>query len=372
MLPVSVGGAIWLCLLIAIFVTGVIAAWDLNKGQARGISLLLIAILVFGCEITFATANTAGIVIGLCVIATWCFLKNRFVMAGTVFLAVALAIKPHDSGFIWLFFLLSGATYRKRALRAFLMTACIGIAAILWVGYVAPSWMHDWSTNLATISGPGGLNNPGPKSLTGNTAAMVVSLQAFFAMFRDEPRFYNLASYLICGALLAIWAVTAFRMRPSNKGTLFALAAVAPLTMIVTYHRAYDAKLLLLSIPACAILWAERSSVRWPAFLATTLGIITTGDISLAIIVNLNKNLYGNESGVLAQALKALAIRPASIALLLMGVLYLYIYVRRAARDTSGFASVTLGGNIESTAAKITGAFSEVTKECHTGAAIRQ
>jgi len=27
--------------------------------------------------------------------------------------------------------------------------------------------------------------------------------------------------------------------------------------MLVTYHRPFDAKLLLLAVPACAMLWAE-------------------------------------------------------------------------------------------------------------------
>src|ERR1017187_6157574 len=104
------------------------------------------------------TGNAAGIVVSLCAVAVWCFLRERFVPAGVLCLAASLAIKPHDAGLVWLYFLLAGGVHRKRALQALLITAVLSVSALLWVSHVAPNWMQDWSANMASISATGGIN----------------------------------------------------------------------------------------------------------------------------------------------------------------------------------------------------------------------
>jgi hypothetical protein len=333
-LPYWAAQAIWVLFLAGVFLLAAILMWRLGESFSPGATVFLICILLVESELTFATGNTAGIVIGLCLIAVWCFLRERFVTVGVLCLAASLAIKPHDAGLIWLYFLLVGGVYRKRALQAFAITAALSVAALAWVTAVAPHWIEDWSANMATISGPNGLNNPGPVSLTGNTAGMVIDLQAVIAVFRNDPLIYNAISYAICGAMLVIWAVTTIRSRFSPERALFALAAVVPLTMLVTYHRPYDAKLLLLTVPACAMVWAEGRAIRWVALLVSTFGIVLTGELPLAIVVTLTQKLQVG-TGILGQLLQAVTTRPGSLALLAMAVLYLRVYVRRAGR---GFA----------------------------------
>jgi hypothetical protein len=114
---------------------------------------------------------------------------------------------------------------------------------------------------------------------------------------------------------------------------MFALAAVVPLTMLVTYHRCYDAKLLLLSVPACAMLWAEGAPIRWLGLLVSTVGIVMTGDVPLAVLVVLTNNLHLASAGIFAQMLRVVVTRPASLALLAMSIFYLWVYVSRAASD---------------------------------------
>jgi hypothetical protein len=330
MLPWNVAQAIWLLLLAGSLFMGVFLMWRLGEGYALDISSILICIVLVNSEVVFATGNTTGIVVGLCMVAVWCFLQERFVTAGVLCMAACLAIKPHDAGLIWLYFLLAGGAHRKRALQAFLITAVLGVSALAWVTSIAPHWMHDWSANMALIAGPGGLNEPGLDSVTGRTADMVIDLQAALALFRNDPRFYNPVSYAICGTLLLIWMVTTVRSRFSLRGAYFALAAIAPLTLLITYHRPYDAKLLLLTIPACAFLWAEGTSIRWLAFLVTSAGIVTTSDVPLAILVTLTKNLQMGTNGIFVEILKVAALRPAQLALLATAIFYLWVYVKRA------------------------------------------
>lgn len=328
MLPLGAAQAIWLLFLSGVFLLGAVLMWRLGESYSPGVTLFLICILLLESELTFATGNTAGIVIGLCLVAVWCFVRDRFVVVGVLCLATCLAIKPHDAGLVWLYFLLAGGAYRKRALEALGITAILSVASLLWVTHVAPHWIADWSANMATISGPSGLNNPGPGSVTGSTAGMIIDLQALVAVFRNDPRIYNLVSYAVCGVMLLIWVVTTLRSRFSPAKAMFALAAIVPLTMLVTYHRPYDAKLLLLTIPACAMLWAERGPSRWVALLISTGGIVMTGEVPLAALLILTNHLHLSTAEVLGQIGSAIVTRPASLALLAMGIFYLWVYVR--------------------------------------------
>jgi hypothetical protein len=100
--------------------------------------------------------------------------------------------------------------------------------------------------------------------------------------------------------------------------------------MLVTYHRPYDAKLLLLTVPACAMLWAEGGPIGWIALIVNTAGFVLTGDIPLAILVILTNNLHVGTAGIFGQILTVVLTRPASLILLVMSIFYLWAYVRRA------------------------------------------
>jgi len=327
-LPWGPAHLLWIILTAGVFILAAVLMWNLGARNAPNVSLFLICILLADCEGVFLAGNTAAIVVGLCVIAVWCFLEERFVAAGILCLAFGLAIKPHDAGMVWLYFLLAGAPYRKRALQSLLVTVVMGLAAFLWVSHVAPHWMQDWNSNLSVISAHGGINEPGPSSLTGRSGAMVIDLQAAVSIFRDDPRIYNSVSYLVCGALLLVWSVRTLRSRVSLPGAWLALAAVTPLSMLVTYHRPWDAKLLLLTVPACAMLWAEGGTIGRMALLVNTAGLVLTGDIPLAILSIVSNRLHVGTDGFFGQMLTVLLIRPASLILLVMGVFYLWVYVR--------------------------------------------
>jgi hypothetical protein len=276
----------------------------------------------------FGGGNTAGIVVGLCVVAVWCFLEKRFGLVGVLCLAASLTIKPHDAGLVWLYFLLAGGVCRKRALQTLLITAVLGLSAFLWHSHIAPNWMQDWSHNLSADSAPGAAGAPGPTSFAGNKASMVIDLQAAISVFRNDPCIYNPVSYLVCGALLLVWSVRTLKLRSSQTGAWFALAAVVPIAMLVTYHHTWDAKLLMLAVPACAILWAEGGQTGWIALLLTSAGIVFTADIPLTILLILIKHLHLPTVGIFEQILTVVLMQPVQPILLAMGIFYLWVYVR--------------------------------------------
>jgi hypothetical protein len=103
--------------------------------------------------------------------------------------------------------------------------------------------------------------------------------------------------------------------------------------MLVTYHRPYDAKLLLLAVPACAMLWVERGLIGWLALLVTTAAIVSTADIPLTLLLILNQNVHMSAAGSIGKMLSAMLMRPTPLVLLAMGVFYLHVYLRRTIPD---------------------------------------
>ena len=329
MLPWGPAHLLWMFLTAAGLVFAGFLMWSLGANYSPVISGGLICLALANSEVLFATGNPAGIAVSLCVVAVWCFLKERFVWAGVLCLAASLAIKPHDSGLVWLYFLLAGGVYRKRALQTLLVTSVLCLAAILWVTPIAPHWIQELHSNLLADSAHGGYGDPGLASPTGRTVSMVIDLQSVAAVFHDDPRIYNPVSYLVCGALLLAGAVRTLRSRFSQTRAWLALAAIAPLTMLVTYHRPFDARLLLLAVPACAMLWAEGGRIGRLALLVTTAGIVATADLPLIIFLSLTGNMHIPTAGLSGQVLTVALARPIPLILLVMGIFYLWIYLRR-------------------------------------------
>ena len=114
---------LWMLLTGFVFILAILLMWHVGASHSPRVATLLACIIGLNCEPVFGGGNAAGIVVGFCGIAVWCFLKNRFVWIGVLCLALSLAVKPHDSGFVWLYFLLAGGVFRKRAVQTAAITA---------------------------------------------------------------------------------------------------------------------------------------------------------------------------------------------------------------------------------------------------------
>jgi hypothetical protein len=295
----------------------------------------LIALFLVNSELLAISSNAAGIVVSLCVVAVCCFLRDRFAILGIVCLAISLTIKPQETGLVWLYFLLAGGVYRKRALQTLVATIVISLPAVLWVWHVSPHWLAEWHANLSTFSAHGAINDPGPDSAGGHGLAMVISLQSILSVIRDDPRFYNFGSYLITAPMLLAWSVITLRTRTTPARAWLALASIAAISMLPVYHRQYDAKLLLLTVPACVMLLAEGGRIGRLALLVTVAGFVLTGDLTWAILLGLLNHMHFAATGFSGAMLMALQVFPPPLILLLMGVFYLWVYARKAPQSTS-------------------------------------
>lgn len=334
-LPVHAAQTLWNSLLILTFLTAAFLMWQLGAAHARRVSLFLSCVLLANCVIVFSGGNTAGFVVALTVIAAWCFLQSRAQLVGVLCLAAALTIKPHDSGMVWLYFLLAGGTLRKRALQTAALAALLTVAATAWVSFTVPHWLPEMHANLAVISSPGGINEPGPMSVGVNSADMIIDLQTVLSIIWNKPQFYNAATYLICGIVFLVWVRAVLRARFTPQSAWFALVAGTMLSMLVTYHRSYDAKLLLLAIPACAMLSAERSRIAHAAYALTAAAFMFTADIPLTAIALATEHLPMTNPHWSAKFVSILIGRPAPLLLLAMSIFYLWVFLRHTRSASS-------------------------------------
>jgi hypothetical protein len=255
-------------------------------------------------------------------------MRGRFLTAGVVLLALSLALKPHDSGFVWLFFLLAGGKFRKRALQTLVVLAGLSLPAFLWVMRVSPHWIEEIQANAAAFSEAGGITDPGIAGMAGRNMDSVVELQSVVSVFWENPRTHNLITWLVCGVLLLVWMSAVYFSQPRGAKAWVALAAVAPLSMLPLYHLQHDAKLLILAIPACALVWAEGGGSGWLAAILTGGAIAVNGDICSGIRIALTHRFLVPEPNFFSRLATAVLTRPGPILLLAMSVFYLWVCVK--------------------------------------------
>ncbi len=335
LLPWSVAQLFWTGFTVATFTLAAFLIWTLAQAYASNVAFYLIAFLLANCGILFAGGNPAGLAIALCVVAVWCFLKNQYVLAGIFCLALSLELKPHDTGLIWLYFFLAGGTHRKRALQTLALTAVLALPAILWIFHVSPHWMQELAANLSATSARGEVNDPGSSSLGRSGGGLIIDLQTVIGAFCDDPRVFNPVTYLVCGPLLFGWMIVTVRARATLLKDYLGLAAIAPLTMLPVYHRPHDAKLLLLTIPVCAMLVAEGGLPGRIGLLLNSLAILITSDLPLGMLAILTKDLQLSTGSPPSKMMTIFFARPIPIVLLALGSFYLWLY-KRLCLDKSG------------------------------------
>jgi hypothetical protein len=342
MLPWRMARILWMILTAGGLLFAAILAWSLGATYAPVLSGILIGFLLANSEVLMVLGNPSGVVISLCVVAVWCFLRERCVQAGILCLAISLAVKPQEAGLVWLFFLLAGAVYRKRALQTLLATVAFSLPGMLWVWRVSPHWMQEMHTNILAFAVRGGTTDPNPAAMGASHNGIMINLQTVISVFRDDPRIYNPVSWALCGALLLVWALVTLRYRFSLARAWLAVAAIAPLSLLAVYHRPYDAKLLMLTVPACAMLWAEGGRAGRLALWLTGAGFALTGDVSWTIFSWFVNCLHFAAAGFTAAAIRVF---PVPLTLLAMSVFYLWVYARsaRATSEDEG-ASEAAGG----------------------------
>src|ERR1035437_3508105 len=168
MLPWGPAHILWMTFTIGSLIFASFLMWNLGANYAPIISGGLIGLLLANSEVLIITGNAACVAISLCAVAVWCFVRERFVLLGILCFAISLAVKPHDTGLVWLYFFLAGGVYRKRAWQTLLATVALSLPVVLWVWHVAPHWMQELQSNILANAARGAINDPGFASSGGH------------------------------------------------------------------------------------------------------------------------------------------------------------------------------------------------------------
>lgn len=296
-----------------------------------GISAILCSWVIANCVFVLALGNPAALAVATAVIAVWCLIEERFAALGVVLLAVSLAIKPQDAGVPWLFLLVAGgALLRRRTLQSLGVLLLLAVPSALWMSHISPHWPSEIASNLAHYSQPGAINDVGPNSPVSRELCPKINLQTDLAILWDNSVFYNAVTYVTVGALFLALVLLARKIANIRLRLWIGLACAIPLEMLVSYHRTFDAKLLLLSIPACAHLWQRGGARRWLAAGLTGLALFVTADIPLAVqnllivpLIDVRGNWPQRIGGILAG-------RPFPIVLLALAVFYIAVLAQEA------------------------------------------
>jgi hypothetical protein len=295
--------------------------WTVAAGYTPDPPFYLTCFILANSGILLAGGNPAGAAVSLCIIGVWCIVESRLLWLGVFCLAISLAIKPHDTTLIWLALVLLGGSLRKRALQSFSILAVFAVASFVWFLQISPDWMRELQSNILSYSTGGSRNDP-----AGADAPGMVNLQPLLALVRNDPRFYNIAALAIWAPLFVVWAFVSLRSRRMREEIWLGLAGIASLTLLPIYHRSHDAKILILTLPACAILCAEGGPVAWVALALTSLGVLVTSDLPIAALGIIAPPFPSGDAGT--NLLFLILGRPAGLVIFCLAAFYVWAYVR--------------------------------------------
>ena len=163
---------------------------------------------------------------------------------------------------------------------------------------------------------PGGSADPRPAN---PQAIGDENLQALTSIFIAKAGQFNAAAYAIFLALLGAGTVVVLRANRGPELHLMALGALSILTLMPVYHRFYDTRLLLLSVPAVVIVFQRRR------MLGTVIAVLTVlAAVSVQYRVQMFLLQQGKWQSVLANKfLFVLLLRHQNLLMLFLFLLYL-------------------------------------------------
>jgi hypothetical protein len=264
---------LWFVLNGCLFVTSAVLILFLCPKEYRWPATILASFIVGTSGILLVLGQPALFAISLVIIASCLFLRGRLLGVATVLFVLSLAVKPQIGGLIVLYFSAQRIHWR------YVVVAMAGALALLLAGGFllsvhtdSAAWPTTLRANLAATLSPGGSADPRPANQESVGDANLQPLTSI--VFADAQKF-NLAAYAVFLALLVVWV----RAVPWTNNTpeihLVALAGLSVLTLLPVYHRFYDTRLLLLSVPAAMVIFEKRRLLGIAIAVITALAVIS-------------------------------------------------------------------------------------------------
>jgi hypothetical protein len=317
LLRFPVARLIWFLLNGCLFATAAGLILSICPPPHRWLATILVSFFVLTAGILLVLGQPAVFAISLVVIGSCLFLGCRLVPLGAFLFFLSLAVKPQIGGFIVLYFL-AQRIYWRYAAFALAGAAFLLLCASLILGHHPRSagWASTLRGNLSATLSPGGSADPRPAN---PQAIGDENLQALTSIFVAPAGQFNATAYAIFLALFGAGMVVVLRANRGPELHVMALGALSILTLMPIYHRFYDTRLLLLSVPAVVIVFQRRR------VLGTVIAVLTVlAAVSVQYRVQMFLLQQGKWQSVLANKfLFVLLLRHQNLLMLLLFLLYL-------------------------------------------------
>jgi hypothetical protein len=244
MAPLSWGPALMLGLAVNVVCTlfialGLVHLLGLRRSSTHGLALFGF-IMALGPVHTTVAAGQTGVVataglVGAMVLGQ----SNRDQWSGVSY-GLASAVKA-QIGLPFVLWAFCRSRWRVGALAG-LVVGGLTLLALSRMAAANVIWLDSWLANLAWLTGPEGNGDPGPQN---PDRFSLINLEYPLRVFLPEP-WAGWVVLLVVGC--ASLATVALLRRRRRGDELLGLSLVAVLSLLVTYHRYYDAVLLALPI----------------------------------------------------------------------------------------------------------------------------
>jgi len=131
-----------------------------------------------------------------------------------------------------------------------LLLVGLTLAAVLRMELVGLPWLTSWGANIDQLSGAGGINDASPLN---PERYSLVNLQYLLGSLGLDRTWADVVTFAVVGAAGLTLLGLVRGTRPRQE--MLTLAVIATLSLLVTYHRYYDAVLLALPIAWAVSAW---------------------------------------------------------------------------------------------------------------------
>jgi hypothetical protein len=255
-LRLPVARALWLLLNGCLFVISAGLILSMCPRSHRWLATALVSLILASSGVLLELGNPAIFAISLLIIGSYLFLRGRFLPLGALLLMFSLAVKPQMGGLIVVYLLV-----RRIHWRYAVMAVAGALALFLSAGLIlslhprSADWTSDLSANISAAVDVGGINDPRPAN---EISVCDINLQTITSIFFADAREFNAAAYAVFLALLAVLIAAILRTKAGPEMHLLSIAALAALSLTPVYHRFYDTRMLLITIPAVVIVYQKR------------------------------------------------------------------------------------------------------------------
>jgi hypothetical protein len=232
-LPWGIAKFVWLALILGFTIWSISKFAGFDKRWTLPIATFLLAFAPVHTGL--AKGQPAVVVCGL----LFASLFTPHVYISGVLLGLATCIKPQ----LTIGFLLLAAAQRQY--RKLAVVAAIGVVGCaIGLGFIAAGWYPAWASVMGDVVGSSsGVGSVQPRS---PIWYQLINLHVLI----PQSLAYTPVEVILYGIAVTVTAAAVFRARNDKM----AWALIAPATILISYHRFYDAELLWLGIPAILLL----------------------------------------------------------------------------------------------------------------------